>query len=144
MNQGPVRILVVDDSPAMQKLFSLLLQPESISGSCRLRAVRKKDGDISAARCRRSFCSTSNCQNRPGIDLLRRIMAERPTPVVIVSANGGVDSANTLEALAAGAVAFVEKPNAVDTSVDDFESTCSRDSQPRLGTERDLCVSRRS
>ncbi len=57
---------------------------------------------------------------RPGMDLLRRIMKERPTPVVIVSANGGEGSAATVTALSAGAVAFIEKPNAADISVETF------------------------
>jgi two-component system, chemotaxis family, protein-glutamate methylesterase/glutaminase len=47
-----------------------------------------------------------------GIDVLRRIMQERPTPVVVVSSFAGPGTARTLEALAAGAVDYVDKSRA--------------------------------
>ena len=45
-----------------------------------------------------------------GITFLRKIMAERPTPVVICSTLTEKGAKTTLEALAAGAVAIVTKP----------------------------------
>ena len=45
-----------------------------------------------------------------GITFLRRIMAERPTPVVICSTLTEKGAKTTMEALAAGAVAIVTKP----------------------------------
>ena len=45
-----------------------------------------------------------------GITFLKRIMAERPTPVVICSTLTPKGAQTTLQALAAGAVAIVEKP----------------------------------
>jgi two-component system chemotaxis response regulator CheB len=45
-----------------------------------------------------------------GITFLRRIMAERPTPVVICSTLTEKGARTTMEALAAGAVAIVTKP----------------------------------
>jgi two-component system chemotaxis response regulator CheB len=45
-----------------------------------------------------------------GITFLRKIMAERPTPVVICSTLTEKGARTTLEALAAGAVAIVTKP----------------------------------
>jgi len=45
-----------------------------------------------------------------GITFLRKIMAERPTPVVICSTLTDKGARTTLEALAAGAVAIVTKP----------------------------------
>ncbi|MGL4975623.1 MAG: chemotaxis protein CheB, partial [Bosea sp. (in: a-proteobacteria)] len=120
------RLLVVDDSPAMQQLFSLLLGTEpdleivATAGSA-------EEGWV-------HFCKhlpdvvvlDLELPGRPGLDLLRRIMKERPTPVVIVSANGGEGSQNTVDALAYGAVAFIEKPNAVDTSIDVFRQHLAR------------------
>jgi two-component system chemotaxis response regulator CheB len=45
-----------------------------------------------------------------GITFLRKIMAERPTPVVICSTLTEKGAKTTLEAMAAGAVAIVTKP----------------------------------
>ncbi len=45
-----------------------------------------------------------------GITFLKKIMAERPTPVVICSTLTPKGAQTTLQALAAGAVAIVEKP----------------------------------
>ncbi len=117
------KLLVVDDSPAMQQLFSLLLGGHAdieISAVCDSAetgwgAFAQAPPDI--------VLLDLELPGRPGIDLLRRIMQQRPTPVIIVSANGGEGSAATLEALGAGAVAFIEKPNTVDTSVEAFRDT---------------------
>ena len=45
-----------------------------------------------------------------GISFLRKIMAERPTPVVMCSTLTEAGAATTLQALAEGAVSFVTKP----------------------------------
>ncbi len=114
------RLLVVDDSPAMQQLFGLLLQGEPSLSIGGVAGSAEEGWGL--------FCQLKpdvvildlELPGRPGMDLLRRIMKERPTPVVIVSANGGEGSAATVTALSAGAVAFIEKPNAADISVEAF------------------------
>ena len=45
-----------------------------------------------------------------GISFLRKVMGERPTPVVMCSTLTAAGAATTLEALAEGAVSFVTKP----------------------------------
>jgi two-component system, chemotaxis family, protein-glutamate methylesterase/glutaminase len=45
-----------------------------------------------------------------GISFLRKIMAERPTPVVMCSTLTAAGAQTTMQALAEGAVAFVTKP----------------------------------
>jgi two-component system chemotaxis response regulator CheB len=45
-----------------------------------------------------------------GISFLRKVMAERPTPVVMCSTLTAAGASTTLEALAEGAVSFVTKP----------------------------------
>jgi two-component system chemotaxis response regulator CheB len=45
-----------------------------------------------------------------GITFLRKVMAERPTPVVMCSTLTAAGAATTLQALAEGAVSFVTKP----------------------------------
>jgi len=53
-----------------------------------------------------------------GIEVIERIMAVSPTPILVYSAHvGGPESANALEALAAGAVDVLAKPGPEDTSI---------------------------
>ncbi len=126
MQDTPIKIGIVDDSPAMQELFGLLLR--SLAG-CEIVWTAP-----SAEEGWGRFCQSLpdvllldlELPGRPGIDLLKRIMRERPTPVIIVSANGGDGSENTVAALANGAVAFIEKPDSVSMSVEDFTSTLHR------------------
>lgn len=47
-----------------------------------------------------------------GLEATRRIMAHRPTPIVVVSGIGSEDISLTMEALKAGALSVVEKPAA--------------------------------
>ena len=59
-----------------------------------------------------------------GFEATRRIMAQRPTPIVVVS---GIDSDEiglTMQALKAGALAVVEKPAA--TTQQDYEAVAAR------------------
>lgn len=52
-----------------------------------------------------------------GIEAIERIMAASPTPILVYSAHvGGEESANALEALAAGAVDVLAKPGPEDTA----------------------------
>ena len=99
--QRQIRVMVVDDSPAMQQLMKIVIEADprfaltGIAGS--------------AVRGWGLFCRTPpdivtldlELPGRPGMDLLKRIMSERPTPVVVVSANGGAGSAETIAALGA-------------------------------------------
>jgi two-component system, chemotaxis family, protein-glutamate methylesterase/glutaminase len=138
MTEARIKIIIVDDSPAMQELFQLLLrgQPDfeitAVAGSA-------EDGWG-------RFCQSPpdvmlldlELPGRPGLDLLKRIMRERPTPVVIVSANGGEGSENTIAALAAGAVAFIEKPDSISISVETFTATLHRVIRMSAGTRQSL------
>jgi two-component system, chemotaxis family, protein-glutamate methylesterase/glutaminase len=120
MSAKPIRIAIVDDSPAMQELLSLLLgsQPDfeiaGVAGSA------EEGWSLFCKALPDVLLLDLELPGRPGIDLLKRIMRERPTPVMIVSANGGEGTVGTISALAAGAVAFIEKPDSIQISVEDF------------------------
>jgi two-component system chemotaxis response regulator CheB len=45
-----------------------------------------------------------------GIAFLKKVMAERPTPVVVCSSLTEEGAATTMEALAAGALSIITKP----------------------------------
>jgi two-component system chemotaxis response regulator CheB len=51
-----------------------------------------------------------------GLEATRRIMAERPTPIVVIAASVDSDDFNiTMNALRSGALAVIEKPGGVET-----------------------------
>jgi two-component system, chemotaxis family, protein-glutamate methylesterase/glutaminase len=122
----PHKLMIVDDSPAMQQLLSLVLQAESDFAIVNVSGSAEEGWGKFCQHLPDVLILDLELPGRPGIDLLKRIMKERPTPVVIVSANGGEGSAATISALAAGATAFIEKPNAIDISVDDFRANLIR------------------
>lgn len=104
-----VRILVVDDSAFVRKAVTRMLSgdPElqivaqASNGRAALSAVRALSPDV-----------VTLDLHMPGMDgmaTLRRIMAEQPTPVVLLSSYSRQDAALTLKALAVGAVDFVDK-----------------------------------
>lgn len=109
--RDPIRVLVVDDSAFMRKMVTDLLatDPElQVVGTARdgLEAVAK------TADLRPDVVSLDVEMPRlDGLGALRRIMAETPLPVVMVSSltQRGADS--TIQALALGAVDFVPKPS---------------------------------
>jgi two-component system, chemotaxis family, protein-glutamate methylesterase/glutaminase len=59
-----------------------------------------------------------------GLEVTRRIMAERPTPIVVVSGIDSVEINLTMEALKAGALSVVEKP--VCATDKDYEALAGR------------------
>lgn len=124
--QGGARVLVVDDSPAMQQLMKILIESEAGYALTGIAGSAEQGWGM--------FCKTPpdvvtldlELPGRPGMDLLKRIMKERPTPVIIVSANGGEGSAETITALGAGAVAFIDKPDNVTVTLERFREKLGR------------------
>lgn len=106
---APIRVVVCDDSRTYVQALTRVLEA---------------DGDIEVVR---SYASAEQLLRglgalRPdlitmdldlpgmnGVEATRRIMAERPVPVVVVSAHTGAGSMQAAEALAAGAVDVLHK-----------------------------------
>jgi two-component system chemotaxis response regulator CheB len=106
-----IRVLLIDDSAAARQLITqalasaadIRLQTTPTLPAIALEAIRKERPDVVVLDI-----------NQPHMDpltYLRRIMSERPTPVVICA---DLDSRNarahTLEAMSAGAAAVIPKP----------------------------------
>jgi two-component system chemotaxis response regulator CheB len=106
------RVLVVDDSAFMRRLVSDVVQSTGefeVVGTAR-------DGDDAmrqvAALAPDLITLDVDMPGLDGLGALRRIMAEAPRPVVMLSAGGSDGGADvTLRALEAGAVEFVRKPS---------------------------------
>jgi two-component system chemotaxis response regulator CheB len=105
-----IRLLVVDDSPLMRRLLVGIFTAE------RDFAVElARDGTEALEKLHGFMPDVITMDiHMPGMDglaSLDRIMLERPTPVVMVSALTARGAAETLEAMALGAVDFVAKPS---------------------------------
>ncbi len=106
----PINVLIVDDSAVVRQVLSEQLAADpSISV---LAAVA--DPIFAMARMKLHWPDVIvldvEMPRMDGLTFLRKIMEERPTPVVICSTLTEKGAATTLDALAAGAVCIVTKP----------------------------------
>jgi two-component system chemotaxis response regulator CheB len=113
MDARRIKVLVVDDSLLSRKLVSQLLaqDPEiewvatASNGREALEAVARHDPDV--------ITLDVEMPEMDGIEALKRIMAETPKPVVMLSAYTEHDAELTFQALDFGAVDFITKPHPV-------------------------------
>ena len=106
-----VRVLVTDDSAFMRQVVTRALE-----GDSRFEVVgAAASGEEAVEQCRalRPDVVTMdfNMPGMNGAEATRAIMAERPVPVVMLSAHTAQGAKETLQALEAGAVDFVTKPS---------------------------------
>lgn len=124
---APVRadvatVVVVDDSPVQRRFLRAAVDAASdlaVVGEAR----NGKEAVALVARLRPSAVLMDlDLPVMSGIEAIERIMASSPTPILVYSAHvGGLESANALEALAAGAVDVIAKPGPDDTaSLEDY------------------------
>jgi two-component system chemotaxis response regulator CheB len=107
----PKRVLIVDDSAIVRQTIS-----EIISAHPQLEVMATANDPFQAAeRLKREWPDVIvldvEMPRMDGITFLRRLMAQRPVPVVICSTLVGDGSKTYLAALEAGAVDLIEKPN---------------------------------
>lgn len=106
-----VRVLVTDDSAFMRQVVTRALE-----GDARFEVVgTAASGEDAVEQCRalRPDVVTMdfNMPGMNGAEATRAILAERPVPVVMLSAHTAQGAKETLQALNAGAVDFVTKPS---------------------------------
>jgi two-component system chemotaxis response regulator CheB len=118
-----IKVLVVDDSALVRKLFGGVLAEEPD-----FEVAFARNG-VEALQQLESFRPTVitldvHMPQMDGLECLDRIMVERPSPVVMVSSVTGEGAEATLEALRLGAVDFVLKPaGAVSLRIEEFAPT---------------------
>jgi two-component system chemotaxis response regulator CheB len=111
----PIRVLIVDDSPFMRKALERMLQAPDILvvGSARdgqdaLEKIPQLNPDI--------VTLDVEMPRLDGLGCLKRIMAEMPRAVLMVSSLTQEGATATLEALAYGALDFIPKESSLASS----------------------------
>ena len=111
MDSQMIKILIVDDSPIFQKLYTLLFRADPElrvigivnDGAEALAFVANQRPDVILMDLQMPVMN--------GYEATRRIMETDPIPIVICSASSQHDDVNkTFQAVEAGAVAFLNKP----------------------------------
>lgn len=114
-----IKVLIVDDSAFARKVLREILE-----GSEQIQVVgTARDGEEALEMVGNLspdlvICDL-NMPNVDGVKFVRRQMASRPMPILIVSA-AAQDAAEVIEALSAGAIDVIQKPSALAT--DDLRS----------------------
>jgi len=105
-----IKVMIVDDSAVVRQVLSGLLQ--QATGIEVIHAV--SDPLLAIERMKTQWPDVIvldvEMPRMDGITFLRKIMAERPTPVVICSTLTEKGTQTSVEALAAGAVSIITKP----------------------------------
>ena len=115
-----IKVLVVDDSALVRKLFGRVLSSEA-----EFEVAFARDGLEALAQLEefKPDVITLDVQmpQMNGLECLDRIMLQRPSPVVMVSTVTAEGADATLDALRLGAVDFIAKPTgAVSLRIDEF------------------------
>lgn len=111
LSVAPVRVMIVEDSPVVRILLTHI-----VGADPRLQvvaAVSTAEEAIAALPTVRPDVISMDIAlpGMDGLDATRQIMADRPTPIVVVSASIDKNSMkSTMDALSAGALSVVEKP----------------------------------
>jgi two-component system chemotaxis response regulator CheB len=121
-------VIVVDDSPVQRRFVRAAVEADPdfvVVGEAR----NGKEAVALVGRLRpAAVLMDLDLPVMSGIEAIERIMAASPTPILVYSAHvGGEESANALEALAAGAVDVLAKPGPDDVgSLDEYADQLRR------------------
>jgi two-component system chemotaxis response regulator CheB len=115
-----IKVLVVDDSALVRKLFNRVLEDTSEFEVALARNGLEALEQLEAFRPN-VITLDINMPQMNGLECLDRIMLQRPCPVIMVSTLTAEGAEATFDALRLGAVDFVSKPSgAVSLRIDDF------------------------
>jgi two-component system chemotaxis response regulator CheB len=104
------RVLIVDDSPIVRTMLANILKSEPDMEVVGLAADPYAAFDLILEHKPDVLTLDIEMPRMDGLTFLRKLMAHRPLPVVIVSSVTQTGSAASIEALAAGAIDVIAKP----------------------------------
>jgi two-component system chemotaxis response regulator CheB len=124
---APVTVVVVDDSAVQRRFARAAIEADgcmTVIGEAR----NGRDAVMMVERLRPQVVLMDlHLPVMNGIEAIERIMATRPTPILVYSSFvDGDDRGNAATALAAGAVDVMEKPAAAAGRLDDFADALRR------------------
>lgn len=108
----PIRVLIVDDSAVVRQVLTQRLSADRAIEVMGTAADPVFAMDKMAKEWPDVIVLDVEMPRMDGLTFLRKIMAERPTPVVICSTLTTKGAETTMQAMAAGAVSIVAKPKA--------------------------------
>ncbi len=108
-----IKVFIVDDSPLIRKLLTNILNEDpqigiagtAPNGKIALNKIGKLNPDV--------ITMDIEMPEMDGIETLKRIMQEIPTPIIMISAHTEQGAELTFKALELGAVDFITKPDAI-------------------------------
>jgi two-component system chemotaxis response regulator CheB len=142
MSEGPIRVLLVDDSPVARTLLARMLSTapdiEVVGAACSgreaLEMIPRLDPHV--------VCTDLVMRELDGFELIREILRSHPRPVLAISGLiGEEEPSESFAALAAGAVDVVPKP--VAAVGPEYEEAC-RDLVGKIRVAAGVRVIRRS
>jgi two-component system, chemotaxis family, protein-glutamate methylesterase/glutaminase len=119
-----IRVLVVEDSAMMRRLIGDIIRSHP---ELDLMATARDGLDaIDKIRSDRPDVVTMDLEmpRLDGIETLRRIMAEKPLPVIMISSHTKKGNESTMKALEAGAIDFIAKPamSSIEESIEELRA----------------------
>ena len=138
------KVLVVDDSALMRRLLSAVLVADGFEV---VTASNGEDGVERLLEVQPDVVTLDiNMPKMDGLTALSLMMAARPTPVVMVSSLTERGALATLEALALGAVDYIEKPGGtISLSIDEIaQSLCKKVRAAAVARPRKVVAAQKS
>lgn len=110
--QKPIRVLIVDDSPLVQKIISRGLGQDPALEVVGVAGDPYQARDLIVQLAPDVMTLDIEMPRMTGLEFLRKLMPRYPLPVIMVSTLSQAGAQITLDCLAAGAMDYVCKPNA--------------------------------
>jgi two-component system chemotaxis response regulator CheB len=120
----PVRVLIVEDSAVVRSLLTAIVRSdprfEVAAALTNAEEALQRIGELAPD----VISLDIRLPGMNGLEATRRIMSERPTPIVVIASSVGSDDFNiAMAALRSGALAVLEKPEGVES--DGFRTTAN-------------------
>ncbi len=111
--KSPIRVLVVDDSSFMRLVIADILRQDDSLEVIDIATNGKEAYEKTIALKPDVIVLDLVMQDYDGLYAIKKITKEQPTPIIILSSVGNVNPDIVVEALNAGALSFVNKPQGI-------------------------------